>query len=155
MMGGFSYGLGRVDAGINRIRAMGVAASERAVLATAQLLAAELRQTLATPPSRSRFRRPSAQARRWLRSRNPRIKAKGRVARSGGDDFRFPVLRESIAFEIMDGGKRVRVGSSHPKAVWLEYGTQQTPARPFMRPTWQRVEAIVKSRGIAATLTRI
>ena len=48
-------------------------------------------------------------------------------------------LRSSITFEEMDNGIGVRVGTNVQYAQFQEFGTENMPAQPFLRPAFKKV----------------
>lgn len=55
----------------------------------------------------------------------------------------FGDLRKSIAFEV-DGTTGI-VGSGLKKATWLEFGTRNMGARPFLKPTFEEEVETIKN----------
>lgn len=58
-------------------------------------------------------------------------------------------LRSSISAEVVrTGGLRMRLQATAPHAVYVERGTSDTPAQPFLRPAGLEAAKAVKS-GLA------
>ena len=161
--GGMRIGTGSglsIGGSIARIARQGRAVANRALLGTAAVLQAEIIQTLSTP-GRGRLRRQPAKVRRWLRSKNEKVRAKGAAfAQSNrvslpGDPPAPDVgrLRASITIDRVSVFV-VRVGTNVEYAPWLEYGTARLKKRPFMRPSWMRVERVLRTRGVFGKLLR-
>jgi HK97 gp10 family phage protein len=86
------------------------------------------------------------------------------VALSIEDDLRAKVvsnaprltgkLQDSITTEFKHGhnGPTVRVGATAEHAPFVEFGTDDTPAQPFLRPAIAEMESVVKR---AARIQRI
>jgi hypothetical protein len=56
----------------------------------------------------------------------------------GGDDP--GELRDSIRYVVLEDGPGVMIGSDVSYALYIEYGTFDTPAQPFLRPMLDSVQ---------------
>ncbi len=53
-------------------------------------------------------------------------------------------LRASISHEVDESAKTARVGTNVKYGKFLELGTSKMAARPYLRPTWDRLQEQLK-----------
>lgn len=144
---------------LDKVGGAGRDAIKKAIDVTSLVLVAELKNTL-SQPGRGKIRLQPKRIRRMLRSKREGVRAKGlafahgnRASRPG--DPPAPdtgALRNSIQRELLDGGRRARVGTNLIYAPALEYGTATIKPRPYFRPTIAKVAADLQSRGVFAKI---
>lgn len=55
-------------------------------------------------------------------------------------------LKRSIGRNVREDGLQAAVGSGSPRAKWVEFATEDTPAQPALRPAYRRGVRLIRQQ---------